>query len=141
VSTKVTLAYTGELTMTGGRIARAVARYLGNAEHYAVTHSDGLTDGDLGGELDYHVGHGKIGTVLGVNPPSRFGEFRMEGNELVEFVEKPELHSAWINGGYFVFHRSFGRYLTPVENCVLEREPSSKLARDGQPAVFQHRQS
>ena len=58
VSTKVTLAYTGELTMTGGRIARAVARYLGNAEHYAVTHSDGLTDADL----DYHLSHSKVGT-------------------------------------------------------------------------------
>jgi glucose-1-phosphate cytidylyltransferase len=93
-----------------------------------------------GGELDYHVNHGKIGTVLGINPPSRFGEFRMKGNELVEFVEKPELHSAWINGGYFFFHWSFGRYLSPVEDCVLEREPLSKLARDGQLAVFQHRQ-
>ena len=89
--------------MTGGRIARAVARYLGDAEHYAVTYGDGVTDADLAAEFDYHVSHGKIGTVLGVNSPSRFGEFRMEGNELVEFVEKPELHSAWINGGYFFF--------------------------------------
>jgi glucose-1-phosphate cytidylyltransferase len=31
---KVTLAYTGELTMTGGRVARAAARYLGNAKHF-----------------------------------------------------------------------------------------------------------
>ena len=133
---KVTLAYTGELTMTGGRIARAVARYLGDAQHYAITYGDGLTDADLAAELDYHVSLGKIGTVLGVNPPSRFGEFRMAGTEL---VEKPELHSAWINGGYFFFHRSFDRYLSPAEDCVLEREPLSKLARDGQLAVFQHR--
>jgi glucose-1-phosphate cytidylyltransferase len=125
--------------MTGGRIARAAARYLGDAEHYAITYGDGLTDADLNAELDYHLSHGKIGTVLGVNPPSRFGEFRMEGKELVEFVEKPELHSAWINGGYFFFRRSFGQYLSPAEDCVLEREPLSKLARDGQLAVFQHR--
>ena len=136
---RVTLAYTGELTMTGGRIARAIARYLGDADHYAVTYGDGLTDADLGGELDYHLSHGKIGTVLGINPPSRFGEFRMKGSELVEFVEKPELHSAWINGGYFFFHRSFDRYLSSAEDCVLEREPLSKLAREGQLAVFQHR--
>src|SRR3954469_21936829 len=38
---KVTLAYTGESTMTGGRIERATARYLGDAEHYAVTYGDG----------------------------------------------------------------------------------------------------
>jgi hypothetical protein len=59
----------------------------------------------------------------GVNPPSRFGEFRMEGNELVEFVEKPELHSAWINGGYFFFHR-WARNLWYVSTRVLLRRYS-----------------
>lgn len=136
---KVTLAYTGELTMTGGRIARAISRYLGNAEHFAVTYGDGVTDADLAGELDYHLSAGKTGTVLAVNPPSRFGEFRMEGDQLVEFVEKPELHSAWINGGYFFFKRDFANYLSTEESCVLEQDPLSKLARDGELAVYQHR--
>lgn len=136
---KVTLAYTGELTMTGGRIARAIARYLGNAEHFAVTYGDGLTDADLGVELDYHLSQRKIGTVLGVNPPSRFGEFRMDGAELKEFVEKPELHTAWINGGYFFFKRDFAKYLSTDESCVLEQDPLSSLARDRQLAVYQHR--
>lgn len=131
---KVTLAYTGELTMTGGRIARAIARYLGDAEHFAVTYGDGLTNADLAAEFDYHLSQGKIATVLGVNPPSRFGEFRMEGSELVEFVEKPELHSSWISGGYFFFSRSFVHYLSAAEDCVLEREPLSRLAREGQSA-------
>lgn len=136
---KVTLAYTGELTMTGGRIARAVSRYLGGADHFAVTYGDGLTDADLANELDFHLSKGKIGTVLGVNPPSRFGEFRMEGNELREFVEKPELQTAWINGGYFFFKRDFVNYLSADESCVLEQDPLSRLARDGQLAVYQHR--
>src|SRR6266403_2249974 len=48
---KLTLAYTGELTMTGGRIAQAAARYLGNAKHFAVTYGDGLTNADLAAEL------------------------------------------------------------------------------------------
>ena len=135
---KVTLAYTGESTMTGGRIARAAERYLGNAKHYAVTYGDGLTNADLSAELDFHLSRGKIGTVLGVNPPSRFGEFRMDGDELKEFVEKPELHSAWINGGYFFFRRDFNGYLSAEEDCILEREPLSRLARDGQLAVFRH---
>src|SRR5438876_2391215 len=83
---EVTLAYTGEQTMTGGRIARAAARYLGDSEHFAVTYGDGLTDADLKTEFKYHLQHRKIGTVLAVNPPSRFGEFRMSGNILKEFV-------------------------------------------------------
>ncbi len=135
---KVTLAYTGESTMTGGRIARAAARYLGDAEHFAVTYGDGLTDADLESELNYHLSHNKLGTVLGVNPPSRFGEFRIEAGQLIEFIEKPELHSAWINGGYFFFRRGMQDYLSSGEDCVLEREPLARLARDGQLAVFQH---
>jgi len=134
----VTLSYTGENTMTGGRIARATQRYLGDAEHYAVTYGDGLTNVDLAAEFRYHLARGKIGTVLGVNPPSRFGEFQMAGDELVAFVEKPELHSAWINGGYFFFRRDFATYLSPDAGCTLERDPLSKLARERQLAVFQH---
>ena len=82
-------------------VARAVESYLGDTQHYAVTYGDGLTNADLAAELDFHLAQNKIGTVLGVNPPSRLGEFRMAGGELIEFVEKPELHSAWINGGSF----------------------------------------
>jgi glucose-1-phosphate cytidylyltransferase len=135
---EVTLAYTGELTMTGGRVARAAARYLGDAEHFAVTYGDGLTDVDLAEEFAFHKQHGKIGTVLGVNPPSRFGEFQMDGERLVSFIEKPEIRSAWINGGYFFFHRDFLRYLSPAEDCVLEQAPLSRLAADGQLQVCRH---
>jgi len=80
---EVTLAYTGELTMTGGRVARAAARYLGDSEHFAVTYGDGLADVDLAAEFEFHQNHGKLGTVLGVNPPSRFGEFHMDGDRLL----------------------------------------------------------
>jgi glucose-1-phosphate cytidylyltransferase len=136
---RVTLAYTGELTMTGGRVAQATERYLQNAEHFAVTYGDGLTDANLAAEFDFHLSHGKIGTVLAVNPPARFGEFRMEEDQLVEFVEKPELHTIWINGGYFFFRREFAKYLPSDPSCVLEREPLSRLARDGQLAVLRHK--
>jgi glucose-1-phosphate cytidylyltransferase len=134
----VTLAYTGETAMTGARVARALERHLGDAEQFAVTYGDGLTNADIGAELAFHVDHGSIGTVLGVNPPSRFGEFRMEGAELVEFIEKPDLNGLWINGGYFFFRREFARYLTTDDSCVLEREPLSRLADDGELAVFKH---
>ena len=139
---QVTLAYTGELTMTGARIARAAERYIGKAEHYAVTHGDGLTDADLAGEFDFHLSHGKIGTVLGVNPPSRFGEFHMEGDELVDFVEKPERHSAWINGGYFSFGANSPNTCLPTRGASWSAIPwrvwlatgnwrSSSIARSG----------
>ena len=135
---EVTLAYTGELTMTGARIARAAQKYLGNSEHFAVTYGDGVTNADLASEFANHLTNDKIGTVLGVNPPSRFGEFRMEGERLVDFVEKPELDSVWINGGFFFFRRSFVNYVSKDESCVLEQEALAHLARDGELAVYRH---
>lgn len=136
---EVTLAYTGNLTMTGARIAIAAEKYLGNAETFAVTYGDGLTDANLLSQLEYHFSHEKIGTVLGVNPPSRFGEIKQKDNNVIEFDEKPEFTQKWINGGYFFFNKKFLNYLTKKETCVLEKEPLVNLAKDGQLNLYKHR--
>jgi len=135
----VTLASTGELTMTGGRVARAAAKYLGDAEHFAVTYGDGVTDADLTSEFQYHTQHDRIGTVLGVNPPSRFGELQLEEDRVAVFEEKPEFEEKWINGGYFFFRRGFTEYLSTDESCVLERKPLIDLASNGQLNIYRHR--
>ena len=70
---QVTVAFTGGGAMTGARLARAAARHLGEAEHFGVTYGDGLTDADLGDEFRFHLAHDRLGTVLGVHPPSQFG--------------------------------------------------------------------
>jgi glucose-1-phosphate cytidylyltransferase len=134
----VTVAFTGELNMTGSRVAQAMDRYIGDAEQIAVTYGDGLTDADLADEFRFHDAHEKIGTVLGVHPPSRFGELKIDDSEVLEFAEKPEFREKWINGGYFFFKREFADYLSRDESCVLEREPLVRLARDGQLEVFKH---
>jgi glucose-1-phosphate cytidylyltransferase len=136
---QVTLADTGETTMTGARVARAAARYLGPARHFAVTYGDGLTDANLAAEYRFHLEQERLGTVLGVNPPSRFGELRVEGAGVQEFSEKPDFAESWINGGYFFFSRGFLPYLSADEGCVLERDPLVRLARDGQLSVYKHR--
>jgi len=136
---QVTVAYTGELTMTGGRIGRAAKKYLGDAENFGVTYGDGLTDADLTAEYEFHLNHGKIGTVLGVNPPSRFGELKLDGDMVAEFAEKPEFTNDWINGGFFFFRREFLQYLSEDENLILERTPLIHLARDKQLMLYKHR--
>jgi glucose-1-phosphate cytidylyltransferase len=134
----VTLAYTGELTMTGARVARAAAKYLGDAPTFAVTYGDGLTDANLGDEFAFHLANKKLGTVLGTNPPSRFGELKLDGVQVKEFSEKPEFSDSWINGGYFFFQRDFLRYLSADESCVLERDPLIQLSRDGELGMYKH---
>ncbi|TXI41602.1 MAG: glucose-1-phosphate cytidylyltransferase [Nitrosomonas sp.] len=137
---EVTLVDTGQDTMTGARLCRAAEKYLdGNIEHAAVTYGDGLCDADLVDELLFHQKHGKIGTVLGVNPPSRFGEVQLDGNQVVEFSEKPDFSEKWINGGFFFFKRSFFQdYVTIDSDCVLERSPLVKLAKDSQLTMYRH---
>ena len=136
---QVTLAYTGETNMTGSRVGQAARKYLGRAQNFAVTYGDGLTDANLAEEFRFHVSQGKIGTVLGVNPPSRFGEIKVDGDKVLEFSEKPDIEDHWINGGYFFFKRDFQKYVKEEGDCVLEREPLVKLARDGQLNIFKHR--
>ncbi|NIJ41449.1 glucose-1-phosphate cytidylyltransferase [Parvibaculum indicum] len=135
---EVTVADTGVETMTGGRIGRAAGRYLGDAEHFAVTYGDGVTDADLAAEFDFHRQHGKIGTLLGINPPSRFGELLTEGDNIKSFSEKPELVHSWINGGYFFFRREFMQYLTTDAGLVLEQDPLNRLASDGELNIYRH---
>lgn len=135
---QVTLAYTGEATMTGARVARAAEKYLGAAEHFAVTYGDGVTDADLHDELELHLTHGKVGTVLGVNPPSRFGQIKLDGCDVTHFDEKPEFADEWINGGYFFFRREFLSYLSKDESCVLERTPLVRLAEDRELGLYRH---
>ena len=134
----VTLAFTGELNMTGSRIAQAASKYLGDAENFAVTYGDGLTDADLSREFEFHLEHGRIGTVLGANPPSRFGELKLNDSQVVEFAEKPDLHNAWINAGFFFFHRSFLDYVDVDESCILEQAPLVNLVADGELGIFRH---
>lgn len=134
----VTLAFTGEHNMTGSRIWQAADKYLGDAEHFAVSYGDGVSDVDLKSEFEFHLDHGKTGTILGVNPPSRFGEMKLDGIRVVEFDEKPEFTENWINGGYMFFKRNFADYVSQDTNCVLEQAPLVKLARDGEMCVFKH---
>ena len=67
----VTLAETGEETMTGGRLKR-VAKHL-NDDLFMLTYGDGISDVDLRKLLAFHRAHGKLATVTVVRPMSRFG--------------------------------------------------------------------
>ena len=77
--------------------------------------------------------------MLGVNPPSRFGELKLDRDQVIDFAEKPEFADSWINGGYFFFRRDILNYLSTEERCVLEREPLMKLARDRELTIRKHR--
>jgi glucose-1-phosphate cytidylyltransferase len=75
---------------------------------------------------------------MGVNPPSRFGELKSDGEQVIKFDEKPKFGENWVNGGYFFFRSDFLKYLSTDDSCVLERDPLARLADDGELSVYRH---
>lgn len=136
-SWRVTLSDTGLAAGTGARLAK-VRRYLGERRFF-LTYGDGVSDVDLERLLAFHCDHGRLVTVTGVNPPSRFGELRADGDGVVRtFIEKPQLGGELVNGGFFVMEPGVFSYLSEEDGCVLEREPLERLADDGQLVVYPH---
>jgi glucose-1-phosphate cytidylyltransferase len=133
---RVTLADTGQETMTGGRIRR-VQRHI-NDRTFMVTYGDGLSDVDLLRLVDFHKSHGKLATVTTVRPVSRFGLLEVSRKDAVTtFAEKPKL-DGWMSAGFFVFDRRVFDYLEGGDGCILERAPLERLAAEGQLMAYRH---
>ena len=131
----VTLADTGQATMTGGRIAR-IQRYIGD-DLFMMTYGDGVADVNIADLLAFHRAHGKLATLTAVRPQSRYGMIDLDATgRVVRFEEKPRLEQ-WAHVGFFIFHRRVFDYLAGDE-CVLEREPLERLAREGELVAFRH---
>lgn len=134
----VTLAETGEQTMTGGRVS-AVRKYLEGEELFLLTYGDGVSDVDVDALVRFHRQSGKVATVTAVRPPGRFGEMRIDGDAVTEFNEKPQATEGFINGGYFVCDgRRIWDYLGTDPRAVLELEPMKRLSADGQLNAYRH---
>lgn len=130
----VTLANTGALTPTGGRIHK-VRKYL-QEEHFICTYGDGLANVNIKELLKFHFSHGRIATVTAVQPVSRFGVLDVDSTgSVLSFREKPQ-SNVWVNAGFFVFSPKVFSYLD--ENSVLENEPLANLAQEGQLMAFNH---
>jgi glucose-1-phosphate cytidylyltransferase len=132
----ITMIDTGERTLKGGRLKR-VQKYI-TGEEFFVTYGDGLADIDLNGLLAFHRSHGKLATVTGVNPASRFGELSIKGAEVTEFNEKPEISTRFVNGGFFVFNRGIFDYLDETPSGDLEPGALEKVAHEGELMVYKH---
>lgn len=127
---------TGVNTLKGARIKRA--EKLIKSQNFHLTYGDGLSAIDLYKLARFHLSHKKIGTVTAVRPPSRFGELLIEGSEVKEFEEKPQLSTGHINGGYFIFNKSFLNYLSADKDCDLEFGALQKLARNRELAAYRY---
>ncbi len=133
---RVTLADTGEESQTGTRIKK-IEKYI-DEDSFMLTYGDGVGNINIGDLVKFHNSHDKIGTMTGVHPSSRFGEFTVKNNQIINFHEKPQTKSDLINGGYFVFDKAFFDYLTSDNTCILEKEPLEKMVANGELMLYPH---
>jgi glucose-1-phosphate cytidylyltransferase len=136
VDWSITFAETGADAMTGSRVKR-IERYI-HGDHFMLTYGDALADINISSLLEFHLSHGKVGTVTGVRPASRYGELSVLDGRVRQFTEKPQADNGFISGGFFVFNRRFFDYLEDDDNCVLEREPLERLTKDGELMSYLH---
>ncbi len=137
---EVTLADTGDRTMTGGRVARA-AKYLRPEDReFFLTYGDAVSNINFQMLLDYHRTSGKVLTVSAVHPAGRFGEMGInDAGQVTGFYEKPQTEQGFINGGFMVADRTLpDRFLTTDSSLVFEQEPMRAIQKDGQMAAYQH---
>ena len=84
-------------------------------------------------------GSGKSITSLAIMGllPTRAGVIEFEGNRVTSFKEKPQLHTGWINGGYFVVEPAFFDFIDGDET-MLEREPLERAVAAGELMAYFH---
>lgn len=133
---KVTLVNTGDRAPKGTRLKR-IEKYI-DSDTFMVTYGDGLANININNLIDFHMKKGKIATVTGVYPPSRFGTLMVEGDRVIRFSEKSQAFEGIINGGFFVFNRKIFDYLRDDDLCDLENGVLDELAKIDELSVYRH---
>ena len=134
---KVTMLYTGQDTMTGGRIKRA-QEYIGD-EPFLLTYGDGVADVNINEVIKSHKASKKLVTMTAVQLSGRFGALVIkDDNMITSFMEKPKGDESWINGGFFVCEPQVFDYIKDGDATIFERAPLETLAREGQLNAYKH---
>lgn len=120
---------TGLDTPHGERVLK-LKKYI-TGDLFMVTYGDGVADINIDKLIEFHKSHGKIATITGVHPLSRWGLVNTDANNLVtEFAQKPMLYD-YVNGGFMVFNKEFFNYLKPgdmIEDTLARLIPENQLA-------------
>ena len=75
---EVTLADTGNHTMTGGRVACASKYLKPEDQDFFLTYGDAVADIDVGALLTKHIDEQRLLTVTAVYPDGRFGALQVD---------------------------------------------------------------
>jgi glucose-1-phosphate cytidylyltransferase len=129
----IIFAETGLETPHGERVLK-VAKHIPE-DIFMVTYGDGVADIDINKLVEFHKKHGRIATITGVHPISKWGLVNVDSNNLVtDFAQKPMLFD-YVNGGFMIFNKEFLNYLK--EGDMIE-DALCRLISEKQVALYKH---
>ena len=98
-----------------------------------------MADIDVAALYAHHKSGGAALTITAVHPEARFGELRLDGDNVRGFEEKPAQADGFINGGFMVVDRGFlADYLSADRDEFFERGPMERCAAAGMMRVYRH---
>ncbi|MCP3682548.1 MAG: NTP transferase domain-containing protein [bacterium] len=102
---------------------------------FIACNADELKELDLAQMYEFHKKHKALATIAltTVEDPSIYGVARLQGNKILEFVEKPKKENApsnLINSGLYIMEPEVINYVPPG-NASLEKDVFPKLAKEG----------
>jgi glucose-1-phosphate cytidylyltransferase len=100
---RVQVLDTGLEATTGQRVKLMLDQ--NEDKDFFLTYGDGVANVNLKALEESHFNAGKTATITTVRPPARFGSLKIENGVVVDFAEKDQLDSGWINGGFFILNR------------------------------------
>jgi NDP-sugar pyrophosphorylase family protein len=115
----------------------SVLKYLTSIidETFLMMNGDVLSVADLGDMYSFHKKAGGICTIgmTSIKDPSSFGTIKMNGSQIIDFVEKPEKgteESYLINAGVYIMEPEIFR-MTSTNYTSLEKNFFPFLAKEG----------
>jgi glucose-1-phosphate cytidylyltransferase len=106
-------------------------------ERVMATYGDGLGNINIPESLKFHEKNKKLATVTAVRPPARFGYLEIENGQVLNFGEKNQSDTGWINGGFFILEPEVCKFIKSYEE-PFETEALPTLTKEGQLGAFKH---
>jgi mannose-1-phosphate guanylyltransferase len=98
---------------TGEGFRLAIKRHV-NDENFLAMNGDELTNMNLEKFVDFHFSQKGIVTIAVSPMQSPFAVLKLDGNDILEFKEKPLLEDKLINAGIYVFNQAISGYLPTI---------------------------
>ncbi len=115
----ITFVDTGQHSNIGERL-KAVQKHLDGEEYFMANYSDGLSDLDLDGYLEFFREQNKIASFLSVRPSQSFHRVSDDHAGTVTDISPIDDGDFWINGGFFIFRHDIFDYMQEGEELVVE---------------------